>query len=198
MPTPEQRREYRRRWRVKNPDYSRQWYLKNRQKCIDRARQWELSNLEKVRQKQRQYVARNKEKVMAAKRRWKKSNPDKILELSRRRRLNPHHRLREALSSRINQALNKRSCGIKTIEILGCSLDNFIIYLESLWQVGMSWDNYGRNGWNVDHIMPCAIFDLTKPEHQKRCFHFSNLQPMWEFDNCSKRDKLTTNQFNLL
>jgi hypothetical protein len=52
--------------------------------------------------------------------------------------------------------------------------------------------------WHIDHIMPCAIFDLTRPEHQKRCFHFSNLQPMFASKNLKKHAKVITNQFNLL
>lgn len=53
----------------------------------------------------------------------------------------------------------------------------------------MSWDNYGRGGrkWQIDHIKPCAYFDLTKPEDQRKCFHYSNLQPLWQKDNLEKR-----------
>jgi hypothetical protein len=60
----------------------------------------------------------------------------------------------------------------------------------------MSWENYGKV-WEIDHIMPCAIFDLTKADHQKRCFHFSNTQPLLIHVNRSKRDN-APDQFNLL
>lgn len=52
----------------------------------------------------------------------------------------------------------------------------------------MSWDNYGE--WEIDHIIPCDSFDLTKEEEQKRCFHFSNLQPLWWRDNRTKGNKV--------
>ena len=52
----------------------------------------------------------------------------------------------------------------------------------------MSWDNYGIHGWHIDHIRPCASFDLTDPEQQRQCFHYPNLQPLWAFDNLSKND----------
>jgi hypothetical protein len=50
----------------------------------------------------------------------------------------------------------------------------------------MSWDNYGFRGWHIDHKKPCALFDLSLPEQQRECFHFSNLQPLWAADNLAK------------
>ena len=48
----------------------------------------------------------------------------------------------------------------------------------------MTWDNYGK--WHVDHIIPVSRFDLTDPEQQKICFHFTNLQPLWGGENIGK------------
>jgi len=55
----------------------------------------------------------------------------------------------------------------------------------------MTWDNYGRKEgqWSIDHIIPCAIFDLSDPIEQKQCFHYTNLQPLWHIDNLKKSDK---------
>ena len=55
----------------------------------------------------------------------------------------------------------------------------------------MDWENYGfgDNKWHIDHIIPCAAFDLTIPEQQKRCFHYTNLQPLWQRENLSKAKK---------
>ena len=63
-------------------------------------------------------------------------------------------------------------------------------HLESQFKDGMSWNNHGVKGWHIDHIKPCASFDLTDPEEQKKCFHFSNLQPLWWIDNLKKKDKI--------
>ena len=51
----------------------------------------------------------------------------------------------------------------------------------------MSWDNYGD--WHVDHIRPCASFDLTNEDEQRICFHYKNLQPLWGPDNLEKGAK---------
>lgn len=76
------------------------------------------------------------------------------------------------------------------MELLGCSVDECRKYLESKFLPGMTWENYGKSGWHIDHIIPCNLFDLTKPEEQLKCFHYTNLQPLWETDNASKQDKV--------
>jgi hypothetical protein len=48
----------------------------------------------------------------------------------------------------------------------------------------MNWDSYGK--WEIDHIKPCCLFDLTKIRQQKECFNYKNLQPLWKEDNLKK------------
>lgn len=72
--------------------------------------------------------------------------------------------------------------------LLGCTGEEFKHHLESKFQPGMSWEN--MSGWHIDHIRPCVSFDLTDLEEQKRCFHFSNLQPLWALENQKKWTKL--------
>ena len=52
----------------------------------------------------------------------------------------------------------------------------------------MSWSNHGKV-WEIDHIKPCASFNLSNFEQQKQCFHYTNLQPLTIFENRSKKDK---------
>ena len=54
----------------------------------------------------------------------------------------------------------------------------------------MSWNNHGKFGWHMDHIKPCASFDLTDPKQQEECFHYSNYQPLWWNENLSKGAKV--------
>lgn len=93
------------------------------------------------------------------------------------------------LRSRIYRVV-KRAGAIKserTMELLGCSMEFFIDHLKSQFTEGMSLENHGE--WHIDHIRPCASFDLTDPEQQKQCFHYTNLQPLWAFENLSKGAK---------
>lgn len=64
------------------------------------------------------------------------------------------------------------------LALIGLSLKELKQYLESKFKPNMTWNNYGSS-WHVDHIMPCASFDLTIFENQKKCFHHTNLQPLW-------------------
>jgi hypothetical protein len=65
-------------------------------------------------------------------------------------------------------------------------------HVESQWLLGMSWGNYGfgTGKWHVDHIRPCASFDLSREDQQRACFHWSNLQPLWGIDNMKKGAKI--------
>ena len=101
------------------------------------------------------------------------------------------------LRRRMATALKRNYKTSRTLDILGCSLKDFRIYLETKFEPEMTWENYG-SVWHIDHIIPCAIFDMSKPAHQKRCFHFSNMQPLFAADNWRKHAKVLTNQFNLL
>lgn len=102
------------------------------------------------------------------------------------------------LASRVRFALKRGKKAAHTTELIGCTIACLKIYLESLWQPEMSWDNYGKNGWHIDHIRPCTSFDLTDPEQQKECFHWSNLQPLWAKDNISKGNKVKLSDGTIL
>ena len=99
-------------------------------------------------------------------------------------------RLRNALRSRIRQAIIRDSGekSIKTADLIGCSVKELKQHLEAQFADGMSWDNYGE--WHIDHIIPCASFDLTDEQEQRECFHYTNLQPLWGVDNIKKGDKV--------
>ena len=104
----------------------------------------------------------------------------------------PQAKIAANMRSRIRGLLIRASTRKKnhTHELIGCSWYDLKMHLESLFLEGMSWENYGINGWHIDHIIPCNFFDLTKEDEQLKCFHFTNLQPLWAIDNILKRDKI--------
>jgi len=77
----------------------------------------------------------------------------------------------------------------KTHLILGCSYDEFKIYIESKFQEGMNWFNHGIDGWHYDHIIP--ISSAQNEEEVYKLNHYTNFQPLWWYDNLKKSDKIS-------
>lgn len=125
---------------------------------------------------------------------YKKKNKKKIQRQNRlykRRRLatDPVYRLTYNLRRRMLLALRGKNKSNASITLLGCTAEQLRVHLESLFTEGMTWENYSLKGWHVDHIRPCASFDLSDPDQQKQCFHWTNLKPMWAADNIRKGAK---------
>jgi len=91
--------------------------------------------------------------------------------------------------TRIWYAIKDHKKEYRTLTLLDCTPAELKQHLESQFEPNMTWDNYGVHGWHVDHRKPCDAFDLSIPDEQIQCFHYSNLQPMWGSENCSKNNK---------
>jgi hypothetical protein len=88
----------------------------------------------------------------------------------------------------IKRAMSTRTRG--TTKYIGCSALELVNHLESTWQEGMSWGNYGAKGWQIDHIVPLCKFDLTKEGDKEKAFHFTNVRALWERENRTRRKAL--------
>lgn len=100
-------------------------------------------------------------------------------------------KIRKRLCSRFERAMKQKAQSSFIVRLTGTSLAGVRAHLESLFVVGMAWDNhgYGSGRWNIDHIRPLASFSLSDPEQARQAFHFTNLQPLWHEVNMAKRDK---------
>ncbi len=101
----------------------------------------------------------------------------------KRRRKDIAFKILSNLRTRLNSALKKNFKSQKTIELLGCSAVFLKQYLEKKFKKRMNWKNYGFYGWHIDHVIPCYRFDLRKKNEQCKCFHYSNLRPLWAEEN---------------
>ena len=121
---------------------------------------------------------KNKEKLKVYKRRWGREKYNNDID----------HKIKSNLRNRIFYAIRNKAKKLKRTEkLLGCTIDFLKKYLQLQFIDGMTFENYGK--WEIDHIKPCAAFDLTKPEEQTQCFNYSNLQPLWKKDNLTKNSK---------
>jgi len=110
-----------------------------------------------------------------------KRNQDK----KHRRKIDPCFRIRENLRSRIKELLKDKPWDRSS----RIGLDGYQLraYLESKFQPGMTWQNYGIY-WHVDHIKPLSKFNLRDPIELARANHYTNLQPLTAKDNMKKSD----------
>jgi hypothetical protein len=147
-------------------------------------------NPEKVKEIQKRCRERNRERNNALVKAWRIKNADKINKQYNEKMNEPGAvcKIAHVLRARVLAALkkNNNSKQTSTIELLGCSIEEARVYIESQFTEGMSWSNYGLHGWHIDHINPVSTFDLSDPEQQKQCFHYTNLRPLWAKDNWSR------------
>ena len=134
-----------------------------------------------LREKARNYYLNNRERMIKNATRYK----------IERSKIDKPYRITCYMRSRLCELVKgKKGKTLPTSKIVGCSFYELRIHLENLFKDGMTWDNYGITGWHVDHIIPCASFDFNKPEEVSKCFHYTNLQPLWATDNIIKGDKI--------
>ena len=137
----------------------------------------------------------NREKSSVYNKKYREKNREKIKEYKKQKRKEDKNKILDLLRSRLKNVLKcvGVSKTIKTLDLLGCTIDEFKTYMESKFTDGMTWKNRGFYGWHIDHIKPCSAFDLTDSEQQKICFHYTNLQPLWCLDNLRKGDRYMEN-----
>jgi hypothetical protein len=177
----------------------REYRIKNRDAMRLAKKRWyaSLSKEKKdiIHSKLKQYYLKTKDAQREPRREYSRKNKKKLYEKYMQRKWSyPVIRVKTNLRVRLWEMLKKVKKGFykeKLNTMLGCSSKFLKQHLESQFAEGMTWENYGRGigKWSVDHIIPCASFDLTIKEEQHKCFHYSNLRPLWSQENSSKGKK---------
>lgn len=183
---------------TKGQTWCRECRAIHRKKVIEKTRKYYRNYCQTERGKEsiKKCEARleTKEKRRQAQKRFRIRHPeiDKIRQEyhKQRRQTDMGFRIACIMRNRVGVLIKKGDKSGRTMELLGCNMEHFIKHIESQWREGMNWQTYGRLGWHLDHIKPCASFDLTDSEQQKKCFHWSNYQPLWYYENGEKGAKL--------
>jgi len=111
------------------------------------------------------------------------------------RRKNPIFKMNSNMSSGIRISLKSRNIsknGRHWENLVGYTTQDLKNHLEFLFTEGMNWENMGRGGWHIDHIIPKKFFKYNSADDVefKYCWSLNNLQPLWEKDNEDKSDKM--------
>ena len=193
------RTEYHKKWRKENRARilakQKEYYQNNKEKILTRQKEYNLKNCEKIKLRTKLWYEKNKDEVLRKDKERQKLNPEK----RRIRQKNYYHsnvnyKFKKIVMRRLNHALNDNQKISNTLGLLGIKdIESLILHLKSKFKKGMTLENYGE--WHIDHIIPCASFDLTKPSEQKKCFHYTNLQPLWAVENLQKGARLEWRKF---
>lgn len=196
----ENAKKYQKEYRKKNVDMIKEQnknrYLKNKDKWANAYKLYREKNRKKARLYSINRRKNNPEYVRKLDRLWVLKNKDKVREYRSKKFIYRYkHDIIFKLKNKLGHALNDKlkSQNAKklnsSIKYLGCTIKEFKIYMEKKFRKGMSWSNHGFYGWHIDHIKPCFAFDLKKKEEQRKCFHHTNMQPLWWYENLSKGKK---------
>ena len=187
--------DHNKQFREKNPDYVKNYYHENKEVLLLRVKKHyhenKEKNSEKFRNLSKKYYHNNREKRLEYRKEYNKNNRNKINEYIKCKKINnPIYRLSHNVRSRINTFLknNNITKQNKTFDIVGCSPQFLKEYLKNQFKEGMTWDNYGKNGWHVDHIIPLS--SANTEEEIYNLSHYTNLQPLWAEENLSKGNKI--------
>lgn len=176
-------------WYSANPDRVRE--QRARYRDAGKTAEWDKAkyckNPEAAKQRARRWYAENRESVLA-----KSKTPEgraAARQRENKKRQCPHYKMHSAVSGHIRNAIRDKG-GRQVFDLLPYSREELIAHIERQFVKGMTWDNYGRHGWHIDHIVPRSAFlyqSAADPDFQA-CWALSNLRPMWARANIQKHD----------
>jgi hypothetical protein len=161
------------------PVHDEQYYKDKSEKKKQYNKQYRKDNYERITQREKQYYHQNR-----------KERIDQAAHYARKRtKIDNIYKFTRGIRSLINGAFKRVKTKnfkkqTKTYILLGCTIVELRVHLEKQFQPGMTFENYGLNGWHIDHIIPLASAN-TQKEIESLC-HYTNLQPLWAKDNIKK------------
>lgn len=163
------------------------YYQNNSEKVKIKVSNYRKKNLGKVKQLKKLIYEKNKENILSTNKKYRDENREKINKYVRERKLtDPIFKLKHSMNSRMRVFMKTKNITKKnkTFDIVGCSPEELKEHLQNQFTEGMTWENHGRDGWHIDHIIPLSSA-TTEDEIIKLC-NYKNLQPLWAIDNIKK------------
>lgn len=185
---------YKTEYAKKHKDKIKAYKELHKEELSEKEKIYRNTHKEQIKARCKKYREANKDLVIKWRNDWREKNKDRLRERERQRSLTRNKELlpylRICLNRRIFLALKSQNVEKveKINELLGCSAKECKEYLEKLFKPGMNWNNYGKGGWEIDHIIPCSAYDLREKEQRLKCFNYKNLQPLWRNENMAKKD----------
>ena len=154
---------------------SNNWKKRNMEKNKQITKEWRVNNKEHTKNYNKQYNIDNRETIQL-----RQTEQHKI-----RRKTDFNYKLSVNIRNHIYKFYKGN---IKKSELIGCSwsfLQEWLSFLDK----NATLQTHGNNGWHIDHVIPISLYDLNCEDQLRKCFHWSNLQPLNGIDNLSKGNK---------
>jgi hypothetical protein len=165
-----------------------------REQLRDYKKQWDVINIEKLKENRKIYNTKNRESLRIKNKVWRDNNKEKILLYRKNynskqlRKINPILRFKNNVRALIYHSFKRSRVkyykSLKSEIILGCTIEEFKLYILSKSPPNTSLAEFGQYGYHIDHIIPISSAN-TEEEIIKLC-HYTNLQPLWWLDNIKK------------
>lgn len=168
--------------------YQKQYQITNKDAISERKRLRRIRERALFKEIDQNGYTKRKEQVKAYSKAHRANNPQYYADYQKAYRAVPKNKIARNYRIRIYGALKGKYLSKSLLALLGCDKAQFMEYLALKFRDGMTWENYGKV-WHVDHIKPCAAFDLTNDTELRECFHHTNLQPLLAHENLSKGKK---------
>lgn len=184
--------------KVNRTNYNKEYWQRTKEEQSAKNKKWKMENPERVKECMKEWLIKNKDYKASKDREYRLANLEKYRENTREWKRKQYALLKEKADDDFLKLKLQNNIGRRIREILGqkkserceyyvgCSLKDLRSHLETTFCEGMTWDNYGK--WHVDHIFPCASFDMSNEIERRACFHYTNLQALWASDNVKKKD----------
>lgn len=188
---------YRKTNKEKIRNSRKNYRTKNKEKIKIRNIKYYKENVDKIKADKKSYYSKNIELFRNKNKKYREKNAESIRLQHKnyercKAKTDPLFRMMKSLRTRHRLALKSQGAtkDITSKELFGASKEEVWKHLESQFKEGMTRENHGFKGWHIDHIKPMSSFDLSNPEQLKECCHYTNLQPLWWWENLKKSDKI--------
>ena len=202
-------KEYKRQWAIKNKEHIKEqkkkyyaenseafkkYYTENLESIKKQQKKYQVENSESIKKQKKIYYAENSDRFINQQKKYYAENSESIKEYQKKYKNNrlktdPIFRMRENMRRRLTtffKSSNTKKTN-KTAVYVGCTNECFVAHLIKQFKEGMTLESYGYRGWHIDHIIPLA--SAKSEEDIKKLCHYTNLQPLWWWENLSKGNK---------
>jgi hypothetical protein len=171
---------------------NKKWRENNKEYVKEKMKEWTEKNHDYKKQKDNEYRKANWGRIKEYNRDWNRKNYNDLKTNPNRKEEYNNSRIKKNVGRRIREML-KQNKSKRTMNYVGCSLEDLKKHLEANFEEGMTWENYGvykageeKSGWHIDHIIPCDAFNFENDIEKNACFFYLNLQPLWGNENITK------------